>query len=228
MQFKLPRLPFESDALAPYLSIDTIKTHYFGHHRNYIDKTNELLAQRELNEDCLEKIILHSDGELFDNASQAWNHTFYWHSIAPYRTTYRGSREFLEAVHSSFESWAGMEERFASTAAKMFGSGYIWLVADGKGKLEFTLSHNANSPLRSEHLRPLWCCDLWEHTYYLDYKNQRQKFVEATWNYVNWNFVDHCFHMEGMPNMSKYMVEAMENETRHSYRFDDPSPFPPN
>jgi Fe-Mn family superoxide dismutase len=222
MHFRLPRLPFEPDALRPYLSEDTVKTHYFGHHKNYITKMNQILSQRNWSESSLEKIILHAEGTLLDNAQQAWNHTFLWHSLAPEKPRdQRLSKEFLEAVHQSFGDWANMQRQFAECANQLFGSGYTWLVADGTGGLEFMNLANGNNPLRGERVRPLWCCDLWEHAYYLDYRFERKRFIEGTWDHINWNFVENNFQLDGTPNMTQYMVDLDEARDTTNFRFEN-------
>lgn len=213
--FQLPNLPFDERALEPFMSRDTVRTHYLGHHKGYIDKTNELLAKTGDANSSLEKIIRNADGPLYNNAAQAWNHTFFWHGLteASRSRVPRDNGDFDEAVERSFGNWESMESEFRECAAGLFGSGYIWLTVDGRQHLQFSVTQNAVNPLRFEHIRPLWACDLWEHAYYLDYKNKRAQFVEQVWRHVNWEFVENCFLLDSVPNMTKFMVAA-ENGPR--------------
>lgn len=208
MRFHLPALPFNKDALAPYLTAEAIDVHYNGHHAKYVEKTNELLAQNNLAGSSLEQIIRQQDGELFNNAAQAWNHTFLWHGLCPPHLSDmpEDGGEFDLALDRSFGDLEHMKKAFSDCASKVFGSGYVWLV-DNAGRMEFIKTQNADNPIRYEHMRPLWNCDLWEHAYYLVYRNKREEFVKQTWNCINWDFVENNFLHEGIPNMTKFMVE---------------------
>ncbi len=210
MNFQLPSLPFDEGALEPFLSRDTVRTHYLGHHKSYIDKLNALLAEREEDPASVEWIIQNLDGAIYNNAAQAWNHTFFWHGLteASRSRMPKDNGDLDEAVERSFGGWDAMREKFRECAAGVFGSGYVWLNADGRGQLEFAATQNAANPLRFERVRPLWTCDLWEHAYYLDYKNQRDRFIEGVWDYINWEFVESCFLRDGPPNMTKFMFAS--------------------
>lgn len=208
MRFQLPVLPYSETALEPLMSALTVRTHYLGHHKTYIDKLNELLMEVGGDQGSLERIIQNYDGAIYNNAAQVWNHTFFWHglTIDEHSDPPDDSGDFDQAVERCFGGWENMRSTFEATAKTLFGSGYIWLTADGQDHLEFTASSNADNPLRFDRTRPLWTCDLWEHAYYLDYKNQRQNFVDKVWDYVNWEFVESNFLHDTLPNMTKFMV----------------------
>lgn len=210
MYFQLPTLPFDENALAPFMSRETVRTHYLGHHKAYVDNLNSLLGETGGDYGSIERIIQNFDGPIYNNAAQAWNHTFFWHGLTD-RTRSRipqDNGDLDQAVERSFGGWSSMQEKFQDCASGVFGSGYVWLTVDGRGELEFAATQNAANPLRFERIRPLWCCDLWEHAYYLDYKNQRVRFVEGIWNYVNWEFVESCLLLDGVPNMTKFMIAS--------------------
>lgn len=214
MRFQLPELPFKKDAMAPYLSAEAIDLHYNGHHGTYVRKLNELLDQSSTDEGPLEKIIQNRDGALFNNAAQAWNHTFLWHGLCPSGLSAMpdDNGDFDKAIEKTFGRVDEMEKAFNECASRVFGSGYVWLTADSQNHLEFLYTHNADNPLRFERLRPLWNCDLWEHAYYVDYRNKREEFVKATWDHINWDFVENNFLHDGMPNMTKFMTPSAKME----------------
>lgn len=208
MHFQLPALPFKENALEPFMSADTVRTHYLGHHKGYVDKLNELLVNIDGDPGTIERIIHNFDGEIYNNAAQAWNHTFLWHGLTVKHSSEmpEDNGDFDQAVERSFTGWKSMREKFEACANSVFGSGWVWLTVDGQNHLEFISTQNAGNPLRFDRVRPLWTCDLWEHAYYLDYKNQRPKFVEKVWEHVNWDFVEGNYLHEGIPNMSKFMM----------------------
>jgi Fe-Mn family superoxide dismutase len=210
MRFQLPTLPFNTNALAPFLTEEAIDVHYNGHHANYVKKVNELLEQSGSSESSLERIIQNVDGELFNNAAQAWNHTFLWHGLCPLGVSDlpEDGGDFDEAIEKSFGSMGAMKKAFVTCASHVFGSGYVWLTAHSTGHLEFITTQNADNPIRFENMRPLWNCDLWEHAYYIDYRNNREDFVAKTWDHVNWDFAEENFLHEGVPNMTKFMVAS--------------------
>ncbi len=210
MLFQVPDLPFKENALEPLLSAEAVRTHYLGHHKTYVDRLNQLLSEMDGSQGPLERIIQNFDGEIYNNAAQAWNHTFYWHGL-----TERGRSEmpedngdFDQAVERSFGGWKSMRAKFGLCAKSVFGSGYVWLTVDGQNHLEFLATQNAGNPLRFDRVRPLWTCDLWEHAYYLDYKNSRAEYVDKIWDYVNWDFVENNFFHEGIPSMTKFMIST--------------------
>jgi superoxide dismutase, Fe-Mn family len=191
MAFTLPELPFPKDALAPHISAETLDFHHGKHHQAYVTKLNELVAaDASLGGKSLEDLVRSSSGGLFNQAAQVWNHTFYWHSMSP-----KGGGEptgaLADAINKSFGNFAGFKEKFTAAAIGQFGSGWAWLVKDGSN-LAITQSSNAGCPL-TEQKTPVLTCDVWEHAYYVDYRNARAKYVEAWWNLVNWEFASKNF-----------------------------------
>ncbi len=188
MAFKLPELPFSNDALSPQISPETIQYHYGKHHQTYVDKLNDLIKGTADENKSLEEIILSSKGGLFNNAAQVWNHTFYWNCLSP---SGGGAPKgiALDAINETFGSFNQFKEEFSNAAISTFGSGWAWLVKDSNGKLKITSTSNADNPLTNKQA-PLLTCDVWEHAYYIDYRNARPKYVETFWNLVNWDFVN--------------------------------------
>lgn len=187
MEHTLPALPYDKEALAPHISSETLDFHYGKHHATYVDKLNGLIKGTEFEEASLEEIISKaSAGPVFNNAAQVWNHTFYWNSLSP-----NGGGEptgaLLEAINSTFGSVEKFKEDFTNSAVNNFGSGWTWLVKDADGKLQIVNTSNAACPL-TDGLTPLLTCDVWEHAYYIDYRNARPKYMEAFWALVNWDF----------------------------------------
>lgn len=206
MTFYLPQLPFDPTKLKPYLSEDAISTHYHGHHQAYVDKVNKYIVEEDLEPVSLESIVLSYDGQIFNNAAQAWNHTFLWHCLSvKNEPPQRG--DLSDTVKRSFGSWEDMKKDFIENGMKVFGSGWTWLVVDGHQNLEFLNTQNAGTPLRDERVRPLWTCDVWEHAYYIDYRNKRQKYLENAWDHVNWAFVENNLRLGSAPNMTQFMTE---------------------
>lgn len=187
MSFTLPELPYKKDALAPHISEETLLYHYGKHHKAYVDNLNKLTENTDMATKTLEELILTAEGGVFNNAAQVWNHTFYWHCMSP-----NGGGEpqgkVLDAIIESFNSFKEFKEEFTKTAIQTFGSGWAWLVKDENNKLKIVSTSNAQNPLTSN-LTPLLTCDVWEHAYYIDYRNLRPTYVEAFWNLVNWDFV---------------------------------------
>jgi Fe-Mn family superoxide dismutase len=187
MAFELPKLPYELDALEPHLSRETLEFHYGKHHQTYVTNLNKLVAGTDLEKKSLEEIIKQSSGGIFNNAAQVWNHTFYWHCLSA-----QGGGEptgsLLQALQKSFGSIADFKEKFSQAAITTFGSGWAWLVKNSDNSLEIMSTSNAQSPL-TQGKTPLLTCDVWEHAYYIDYRNARATYVEAFWKLVNWNFV---------------------------------------
>ena len=191
MAFELPALPYAMDALQPHISKETLEYHYGKHHLTYVNNLNQLLTNHPMVNETLENIILKSDGGLFNNAAQVWNHTFYWHCLSP-----QGGGEpkgaLLDAINKKFESFAAFKEQFSKTALTTFGSGWAWLVKDQNGELAITSTSNADTPMRHGQ-KALLTCDVWEHAYYIDYRNARASYIEHFWNLVNWDFVAQQF-----------------------------------
>lgn len=187
MEHQLPELPYAKDALAPYLSAETIEYHYGKHHAAYVANLNKLIVGTEFENLPLEEIIKKSSGAIFNNAAQTWNHTFYWNCLAP-NAGGEPTGALAEAINKAFGSFAAFKEKFTATAVGTFGSGWAWLVKNPDGSLAIVSTSNAGCPL-TEGKKPLLTCDVWEHAYYIDYRNARPKYVEAFWNLVNWTFV---------------------------------------
>ena len=187
MAIELPPLPYDRTALEPHITGETIDYHYGKHHQTYVTNLNKLIAGTEFEAMDLEAIVKKSQGGMFNNAAQIWNHTFYWNCLAP-----NGGGEpagkLAEAINKTFGSFAAFKEQFTNTAITTFGSGWAWLVQRADGSLGLVSTPNAATPLTGPD-KPLLTCDVWEHAYYIDYRNARPKYVEAFWNLVNWDFV---------------------------------------
>ena len=191
MAFELPQLPYAKDALEPHISAETLDYHYGKHHQTYVTNLNNMVADTDNAEKPLEDIIRNSSGGLFNNAAQVWNHTFYWHCLSP-NGGGEPSGALADAINSKFGSFAEFKEAFSKTAITTFGSGWAWLVKKPDGSLDLASTSNAESPLTGND-KPLLTCDVWEHAYYIDYRNARPKYVEAFWHLVNWDFVSQQF-----------------------------------
>lgn len=192
MAFELPNLPYELNALEPYISKETLEYHYGKHHRAYVNKLNELTQNTEYADMRLEEVIKRTQsGPIFNNAAQVWNHTFYWNCMKP---NGGGSPkgQLGEAINKKFGSFEEFKTKFNQAATGQFGSGWAWLVKSENGDLEITSTSNANDPL-AENKKAILTCDVWEHAYYIDTRNDRAKYVENFWNVVNWDFVDQEF-----------------------------------
>ncbi|MFA6303508.1 MAG: superoxide dismutase [Fe] [Legionella sp.] len=187
MTFTLPQLPYAMDALTPYISKETLEYHYGKHHQAYVNNLNKLIPGTEFESMDLEQIIMQSKAGIFNNAAQVWNHTFYWHCLSP-----NGGGEpkgkLAELINQYFGSFAAFKEQFTQAAITTFGSGWAWLVQDADGALKIISTGNAGTPM-TEGLTALLTCDVWEHAYYIDYRNLRPDYVSAFWSLVNWEFV---------------------------------------
>jgi Fe-Mn family superoxide dismutase len=189
MEHKLPVLPYPQDALTPIISAETLEYHYGKHHKTYVDNLNKLIPGTEYENLSLEEIIKKAPaGGIFNNAAQIWNHTFYWNCLTP---NGGGDPEGAVAngINKSFGSFLQFKEKFSAAATTLFGSGWAWLVKNNDDSLEIVAAGNAGNPLK-DGKKPLLTCDVWEHAYYIDYRNARAKYVEAFWKIVNWKFVD--------------------------------------
>ena len=187
MEHKLPPLPFAKDALAPHISAETLDYHYGKHHAAYVTNLNKLVPGTEFENASLEDIIRKATGGLFNNGAQVWNHTFYWNCLSP-KGGGEPSGALADAITKYFGGWAPFKEKFSAAAVGQFGSGWAWLVRNPDGSLAIEATGNAANPLRDGR-KPLLTCDVWEHAYYIDYRNARPKYVETFWNLVNWEFV---------------------------------------
>ena len=187
MAIELPALPYDRTALEPHISAETIDFHYGKHHQAYVTNLNNQIKGTEFESMDLESIIRKSQGGMFNNAAQVWNHTFYWNCLKP-----NGGGEptgaLADAINKAFGSFAQFKEQFTQTALTTFGSGWAWLVQRPDGSLALVSTPNAATPLTGAD-KPLLTCDVWEHAYYIDYRNARPKYVESFWNLVNWDFV---------------------------------------
>ncbi|MDC3181020.1 superoxide dismutase [Gammaproteobacteria bacterium] len=184
--FTLPKLPYPRNALEPYISSDTVDYHYGKHHQTYVDKLNALLEKDETR--SLIEIIQSSDGKIFNNAAQVWNHTFYWESLS--KTHHQAPLEKMENMLSeTFGNYDKFITQFSEQAANLFGSGWVWLVIDEKQTLSIISTANAQTPITMG-LTPLLTCDVWEHAYYLDTQNARPKYINNFWNIINWVVVE--------------------------------------
>ena len=191
MEHKLPDLPYAKDALAPSISAETIEYHYGKHHKAYVDNLNKLIFGTEFEKMSLEDIVKKASGAIFNNAAQDWNHTFYWNCLSP-KAGGEPTGALANAINKDFGSFAQFKEKFTNTAVTAFGSGWAWLVKNSDGTLSIESSSNAGNPLK-DGKKALLTCDVWEHAYYIDYRNARAKYLEAFWNLVNWKFVDQNF-----------------------------------
>jgi len=187
MAFTLPELPFPKDALAPHISAETLEYHHGKHHQAYVTNLNGLVQGTALEKQSLEELIRTQTGGIFNNAAQIWNHTFYWNCMKP-----KGGGEpsgvLADAIAAAFGGFPAFKEQFSKAAATLFGSGWVWLVKGADGKLAIEPAGNAGNPLRDGRI-PLLTCDVWEHAYYIDFRNARLKYVETWWGLVNWDFV---------------------------------------
>ncbi|NNC99644.1 MAG: superoxide dismutase [Gammaproteobacteria bacterium] len=188
-QYELPELPYAQDALEPHISAETIEYHYGKHHASYVKKLNGLVEGTEFENASLEDIVSNASGAIFNNAAQVWNHSFYWNGLSP-EGGGTPSGDLGGMINQQFGDFAGFKEQFTRSATGNFGSGWTWLVKTPDGELKIVNTDDAGNPM-TEGLQPLLTCDVWEHAYYIDYRNARGDYLEAFWNIVNWNFVAH-------------------------------------
>ena len=187
MSFELPALPYDMDALEPHISKETLEFHYGKHHQTYVTNLNNLVAGTENESKSLEEVVKSSTGGVFNNAAQIWNHSFYWNCLSP-NGGGEPTGELAEAINKSFGSFAEFKEAFSKNAITTFGAGWGWLVKNSDGTLALASTSNAGCPLTTEQT-PLLTCDVWEHAYYIDYRNARPAYLAAFWSLVNWEFV---------------------------------------
>jgi superoxide dismutase, Fe-Mn family len=189
MAFELPALPYAKDALVPHMSEETLEFHYGKHHNTYVQKLNGLIPGTEFEGKSLEEIIKTSSGGVFNNAAQIWNHTFFWNSLSP-----NGGGEptgaIADAINAAFGSFAEFQAKFNDKAVNNFGSSWTWLVKKADGTLDIVNTSNAATPITEEGLTPLLTVDLWEHAYYIDYRNVRPNYLTGFWALVNWEFAN--------------------------------------
>ena len=192
MSFTLPELPYAKDALAPHISAETIEFHYGKHHQTYVDKLNGLVEGTELASQSLEDIVKSSEGGVFNNAAQVWNHTFYWNCLSP-NGGGAATGAVADAINAAFGSFEAFKEQFTNSAINNFGSGWTWLVKNADGSVAIVNTSNAATPLTDASVTPILTVDVWEHAYYVDYRNARPKYMDAFWALVNWDFVNQNF-----------------------------------
>jgi len=191
MSYTLPELPYPIDSLAPHISQETLEYHHGKHHKTYVDNLNKLVPGTEFEGQTLEEIIKKASGGIYNNAAQVWNHTFYWNCLNPNGGGEPGG-SLAAAIDKSFGSFAEFKEKFSASCAGNFGSGWTWLVKNGDSEVEILNMGAAGCPL-AEGKAPLLTCDVWEHAYYIDYRNQRPKYVEGFFNLINWDFASSNF-----------------------------------
>jgi len=191
MAFELPALPYDKNALEPHISAETLEYHYGKHHQAYVTKLNELTEGTADASKSLEEIIKSSSGGLFNQAAQVWNHTFYWHCLAP-NGGGEPSGALAEAINAKFGSFEKFKETFNANAVANFGSGWTWLIKTEDGGVDIVNTSNADTPI-AHGQTPLMTIDVWEHAYYIDYRNARPKYLESVWNVLNWEFVAQNF-----------------------------------
>ncbi|MGA1740754.1 MAG: superoxide dismutase [Pseudohongiellaceae bacterium] len=189
MAIELPPLPYEQDALEPHISQETLEYHYGKHHNTYVVKLNGLIEGTPDADKSLEEIVTSSSGGIFNNAAQIWNHTFYWNCLSP-NGGGAPSGALASAIDSNFGSFDEFKAKFTDSAVNNFGSSWTWLVQNADGGLAIVNTSNAGTPLTDDGVTPLLTVDLWEHAYYIDYRNLRPKYMEAFWALVNWDFVE--------------------------------------
>ncbi|OAT47248.1 superoxide dismutase [Proteus hauseri ATCC 700826] len=191
MSFELPKLPYALDALEPHISKETLEYHYGKHHQTYVTNLNNLVKGTDLESKSLEEIIKSTDGGIFNNAAQVWNHTFYWNCLAP-NAGGAPTGKIADAINKAFGSFEEFKKQFNDAAAKNFGAGWTWLVKKADGSIAIVNTSNAATPISSND-KPLLTVDVWEHAYYIDYRNARVKYLEEFWALVNWSFVEANF-----------------------------------
>ena len=192
MAFELPALPYERNALEPHISAETLEYHYGKHHATYVAKLNGLVEGTDLANKSLEDIVKSSDGGVFNNAAQIWNHTFYWNSLSP-NGGGKPSGALADAINAKWGSFADFQAALNDKAVNNFGSSWTWLVKNADGSLDIVNTSNAGTPLTNSSLTPLLTVDLWEHAYYIDYRNARPKYLEGFWALANWDFASANF-----------------------------------
>lgn len=192
MAFELPALPYEKNALEPHISAETLEYHYGKHHATYVSKLNDAVKGTDLESKSLEDIIKSEKGGLFNNAAQVWNHTFYWNCLAP-NGGGAATGAVADAINSKWGSFEKFQEEFNASAAGNFGSGWTWLVKKSDGSVDIMNTDDADTPVAHEGVTPLLTVDVWEHAYYIDYRNSRPNYLEAFWKLVNWEFVNKNF-----------------------------------
>lgn len=204
--FKLPELPYAKNALSPFLNEEQMSFHYDKHHKAYVDNLNKFMeTDANLKGKSLEEIVLASSGGVFNNAAQIWNHTFYWMGMTPAGKGGKPSDKLMAAITKDFGGLDQLKTQFIDGGVKTFGSGWIWLCADSSGKLSLVSTSNAAVPFTNNGPAPLLVADVWEHAYYVDYRNLRAKYLETFWNHINWTFVSENYDSGKVRNLTPSM-----------------------
>ena len=188
MAHELPALPFANNALEPVISAETLEYHHGKHHQTYVTNLNNLVPGTEFENASLEEIVMKSSGGIFNNAAQVWNHTFYWNCLRAPSADNAPTGDLADAINDAFGSFDEFKSQFATSGATNFGSGWTWLVKNAGGKLEIVNTSNAANPM-TDGATPLLTVDVWEHAYYIDFRNARPKYLEEIWQLINWDFV---------------------------------------
>jgi Fe-Mn family superoxide dismutase len=186
-KFELPQLPYEYNALEPLVSRETLEFHHKKHHQAYVDKLNELLPGSGFEKALLDEIVKRATGPLFNQAAQHWNHSFLWKSMNPKRTPLLQGGKLAAAITQAFGGMDQFKKEFTEKAQSLFGSGWVWLVTDANGKVQILQTKDADNPIRLN-LTPLFVCDVWEHAYYIDYRNDRPKYLTNFFELIHWTF----------------------------------------
>lgn len=187
MAFELPALPYDKDALAPHISAETLEYHHGKHHQTYVTKLNGLVEGTDLADKSLEELIRTTEGGIFNNAAQVWNHTFYWHCLSP-NGGGEPTGDLAAAINAKWGSFADFQAAFNDKAVNNFGSSWTWLVKNAAGELEIVNTSNAATPIQDENVTAIMTVDLWEHAYYIDYRNVRPNYLNGFWALINWEF----------------------------------------
>jgi Fe-Mn family superoxide dismutase len=204
--YQLPQLPYAKNQLSPFLNEEQIGFHYDKHHKAYIDKLNGFIeADAALKSKSLEEIVLSSTGGVFNNAAQIWNHTFYWFGLQATGQSSTPSTKLSAAIQKDFGGLDQLKTKFVEGGVGTFGSGWIWLCSDASGKLSLVSTSNAAVPFTQSGVVPLLTADVWEHAYYVDYRNARQKYLETFWNHINWNFVSENYESGKVKSLTASM-----------------------
>ncbi len=205
--FKLPQLPYAKTALAPLFNEEQMNFHYDKHHKAYIDNLNKFMeTDASLKGKSLEEIVLSSTTGIFNNSAQSWNHTFYWFNISPAGQGGQPATALSDAIKRDFGSIDELKAKFVDGGMKTFGSGWIWLCTDAAGKLSLVSTSNAAVPFTGNGPVPVLVADVWEHAYYVDYRNARQKYLETFWNQINWNFASENYASKKVRDLTKSMI----------------------
>lgn len=206
MKFQLPNLPFEPPAVAKIVSAETLEFHMYKHHKAYVDNMNKMVEDSaEFKNSTLEELVMKTSGPLFNNAAQSWNHTFYWLGLKAPTDSPQMDATWVAAVNKEFGSVDGLKTKFIDSAKAVFGSGWTWLVADKAGKLQIVNKPNAENPMK-DGMIPLLVCDVWEHAYYIDFRNARPSYLESFWKHINWDFVKKNWEAKQAADLTKLMT----------------------